>query len=332
MLEQSPHLAMARARHALQSAGLNEPGQLVRASSTRNEVFVGDSYVVRINRQLNQRLRREAALYRHLPKQPWAPEAIKHGGEVGADYLIVARKPGHPLARYWPNMTRASRRSAISQLAAALGQLHQTPTPVTLPRIENATHLIDPRCVTPLVPLFLAIEELKDRPTIDRGLMIDVENLVHQLAPALDDFDQRRLIHGDLTFENILWDGFQVSGLLDFEWCRGASTDLDLDVLFRFCAFPFAHVAEDYEDQTKTEDYIDVPMWLSEDLPELFEHPCLADRLLLYCLAFDVMDLKESPPIERAALGPLHPLNRIRAVASTGGHVSAILRRIGVSV
>lgn len=332
MLEQSPHLAMARARQALQTAGLHEPSELVRASSTRNEVFVGDTYVVRINRQLNQRLRREAGLYRHLPRRDWTPEAIKHGGEVGADFLIVARKPGHPLARYWPNMTKSARRDAIRQLADVLRELHATPTPASLARVDATTHLIDPRCVTPLVPLLMALDELKSRPAIDKGLMHDTEQLVLGLATALDDYDQRTLIHGDLTFENVLWDGHKVSGLLDFEWCRGASNDLDLDVLFRFCAFPFAHVAEDYEAHTKTADYIDVPSWLSEDLPELFAHPRLADRLLLYCLAFDVHDLMESPPIERSALGPLHPLNRIRAAASTGGHVSAMLRRMGVTV
>lgn len=332
MSDHSDPFAIARARHALQSSGLPFDGPLERASSTRNEVFMSDEYAIRINRHPNQRLRREAKLCARLPKAPWAPTVVSHGGDIGADFLIVERRPGIPLSRAWPTMTVDQRRRASEQLGAALSELHQVQTPADLPRLEIATHLIDPRCVSPLVPLLVALDALRRDIRVDKGLIRTAEQLVMDTGSSLDDYSQRRLVHGDLTFENVLWDGTGISGLLDFEWCRGGSPDLDLDVLLRFCAFPYAHVAEDYEALTRPEDYRDVPGWLADHMPESFAHPRLAERLMLYSLAFDVQDLTQSLDAARDQRGPLHPMNRLRSLLSTGGHLTTMLASVGVHV
>src|SRR5680860_1471663 len=106
MFDRPNNLATARARQALRVSGLPFDGDLAPAPSTRNEVFLSDEFAVRINRHPNQRLRREAQLYRSLPTASWAPTAISHGGEVGSDYLIVARRAGENLSRAWPTMDR----------------------------------------------------------------------------------------------------------------------------------------------------------------------------------------------------------------------------------
>jgi Ser/Thr protein kinase RdoA (MazF antagonist) len=323
--------AQARARQALRTAGLPEDGPLHRASSTRNEVFVGDEFVVRVNRQPDQRLRREAQLCEYLPDAPWAPRVVAYGGEFGADFLIVRRLPGAPLGRCWPDMTLEQRRSAISQLCAMAGELHSVRTPVRLPPVENLPYLIDPRCVTPLVPMLVALDQLRTS-GVDRGLIDAAEDIAHQTGDALADYDRRQLIHGDLTFENLLWDGTRLSGVLDFEWCRGAPIDMELDVLLRVCALPFAHVAEDYEDRTLKKDYAPIPSWLCEFRPDLFAHPRIFDRLRLYCMAFDIHDLILDPPTRpRADLGPLHPLHRLRNLVDTGGHLQELLSPLGIS-
>ena len=120
------------------------------------------------------------------------------------------------------------------------------------------------------------------------------------------------MIHGDLTFENVLWDGDAVTAIIDFEWARPAPRDLELDVLLRFCAYPFLHVADDYEAQTKAEAYEDVPSWLAEDYPQLFTTPDLRDRLRVYAIAFEVRQLLMLPPPAPARdLSPRHPLPRL---------------------
>jgi hypothetical protein len=60
----------ARARKALQGAGLDLSLPIERASSVTNEVWLAGEYVIRVNRHPNQRLRREAALPGGLTPQP----------------------------------------------------------------------------------------------------------------------------------------------------------------------------------------------------------------------------------------------------------------------
>lgn len=325
-------LSLARARQALRTAGLPDDPSLIRASSTRNEVFVGEEFVVRVNRSPNQRLRREAHLCRYLPEEVWAPKVVAYGGELGADYLIVRRIHGAPLARSWPMMSEAQRRSAISQLCLVMAKLHRTPTPVQVPRIDNSPYLIDPRCVTPLVPMLVALDELRHK-GVDSGIIDDAEHLAHTIGDALADYDQRQLIHGDLTFENLLWDGVQITGVLDFEWCRGAPIDLELDVLLRMCAYPHAHVAPDLEQVTRAADYEAIPAWIVEFLPSMFRHPRLYDRLRLYAMAFDVKDLLANAATRLTpSLGPLHPLVRLADLIEDGGYLRRTMDRLDVSV
>jgi hypothetical protein len=130
---------------------------------------------------------------------------------------------------------------------------------------------------------------------------------------ALDGFPGSTLVHGDLHFENVLWDGARISALLDFEWARPGPPDLDLDVLLRFCAEPGVNVASDYEQQLRRRDYRDVPVWLREAYPDLFAHPRLNERLALYSLAYDLRELLLRPPRHPIEQLPTHhPYNRIR--------------------
>ena len=328
----SPHFAIARARQALKAANLPFDVKLERANSTRNEVFISPNHVIRINSRPNQRLRRELLLYASLPQAPWAPVAVHAGGEFGSDYLIVERKPGETLSRSWLTMDRAARQRATTQLAEVLQHLHTTETPAGIPPLQLETHLLDPRAISPVLPTLLAIERLQENKLIDSGILACANDITLAGADALADFNQRTLIHGDLTFENILWDGNEITGLLDLEWCRGSSRDLDLDVLLRFCALPYAHVAEDYADKTLAEDYEDVPRWISEAYPALFDHPRLHERLLAYCVSFDIRDLEENPPRPGVGLGPLHPMGRLRSLVSTGAHVTPFMERLGISL
>ena len=190
---------------ALQSVGVNA-SKVEPASSVSNEVWLSDEHVVRFNRRANGRLRREAGLARFLPPGLNYPRIVGYGGEAGADFLVVERLPGRPLAHTWPVMSDASRESAICQLTEQLKMLHSTPTPRGLPPLENP-YLIDARFSDPSEPLRRAIEEARQLPNMDRPTLSDIEQIVEANAEAVQSFRADTLVHGDLTFENILWDG-----------------------------------------------------------------------------------------------------------------------------
>lgn len=305
-------LGRARALGALQAIGASSAG-LKRADSVTNEVWMTSEYVVRINRDSSLRLHREAVLSQVLPDAVGYPELIQHGGDVGDDWLVVKRLPGIPLSRAWPDMSVADRREAVRQITSRLRAVHETPCP-RLDGLHDVPQLLDPAPSgsQAVQRLLNAIEKASHLPNVDRSFMADATELVCSMASSLDPFDATTIVHGDLSFENILWDGQGVTALLDFEFARPGPPDLDLDVLMRFCAIPHLHVALDYEHLTKAADYADVPWWIAEDYPELFSHPRQFERVKLYSIAWDVRELLAFPPQESLArLHKHHPYQRL---------------------
>ena len=305
-------LGRARALAALQAIGAPAAG-LVRADSVTNEVWLTDDLVVRVNRDASLRLHREAVLSQVLPEEVGYPQLIQHGGEAGSDWLVAMRLPGVPLSRAWPELSPTARRDAVHQIADRLKAVHRTPCP-RLDGLHDVPQLLDPAPSggQAVQRLQNAIARASALPNVDPTVMADASRMVADLAPSLDPFDAGTIVHGDLTFENILWDGAEVTALLDFEYARPGPPDLDLDVLLRFCALPHLHVAPDYEHLTRAEDYAEVPWWLAEEYPELFSHPRQLDRVRLYSIAWDVRELLAFPPQEPLTrLHKHHPYQRL---------------------
>jgi hygromycin-B 7''-O-kinase len=319
--------AMARAKRALAAAGLDTDVPIERASSVTNEVWLAGDYVVRVNRQPNQRLRREAFLGPLLPASVGYPEVVAYGGQLGADWLIVARRPGGVLARAWPAMAVEERREAVRQLALILRNLHRVPAPADLPAIDTP-QLLGGGGFNAVDPLLAALDQAAALPHVGAGFAEDLRRIVLDTNSVIEPFTQSHLVHGDLHFENVLWDGREVTALLDFEWARPAPADVDLDIFLRFCAYPFLHVAEDYEHLTRAEDYASVPYWLADDYPELFYTPQLFERTQLYCIAYDIRELLLFPPQRPPReLSRFHPYNRLDMILRGTSHLHRLAGR-----
>lgn len=318
----SESFARARARKALTEAGLDPRAPLQRASSVTNEVWMTDRHVVRVNRRPNQRLRREAELGPLLPPEVRYPHVVGYGGELGADWLVVERVTGQTLSAAWPLMSVVERRKATRQLAAILQTVHQVEVPAGLSPVDDAPQLLDTSSFPVVTPLLEALDRVQDRPGIDRGLIADARHLVVASTPALEPFGTTTLIHGDLHFQNIIWDGFTITGLIDWEWSRGGPPDLDLDVFLRFSAYPHWHVADEHAATTLAADYAPVPYWMAECYPELFAHDYVLERTLVYEISYDVFDLVRTP-IEGSArdLPDWHPHKRLEHTLRGRSHL-----------
>jgi aminoglycoside phosphotransferase (APT) family kinase protein len=194
-----------------------------------------------------------------------------------------------------------------------LRALHATPAPTPLPPLDYLPQLCAVRAGRMAAsPLLAAIERARVLPHVDVELVVSLVAYIKATAGVLEPYSDATLVHGDLTFENVLWDGTDVTALIDFEFSRGAPSDVDLDVLLRFCAFPYLHVAEDYAEQTTASDYVEVPYWMRDDYPELFARPHVLDRLRLYSIGFDLQQLLAMPPTaSMRQLSEHHPLRRL---------------------
>ncbi len=205
-----------------------------------------------------------------------------------------------------------------------LRALHKFDSPDDVPEIEGQ-QLLSGHTFRAVDPLLAALDKLEPLPFIDKGFAGQIRDLVLDTCSVIEPYDQTTFVHGDLTFENVLWDGHVVTSLLDLEWSRRAPIDVDLDVFLRFACFPYLHVAEDYEADTRAIDYAEVPYWLAEDYPELFGFPHSFERLRLYSIAYDVHELLLFPPLRSPReLSPHHAYRRLERTTRGLGHLDRL--------
>jgi aminoglycoside phosphotransferase (APT) family kinase protein len=317
----SQRLAEMRARKALLAAGVDADRPLTLLESATNEVWGAGDVVVRLNRRTQARLGREAALAAALPPEVRYPEVLASGTEAGEDWIVLRRVSGTPLVRRWPELRVEERRRAVVQIADALRALHSTREPPGLPPSGEAPQLLQPGAHA-TDPVEAALQRAAKLPHVDASAMKAAVEWVRAMRTALDPFEAPTLVHGDLHFQNVLWDGEQVTALLDLEFARAAPPDVDLDVLLRFCVVPFLFVPVGREDEAKADDYADVPFWFRDAYPELFAHRRAFDRLRLYAVGFDVRDLLANPPTRPPSdLTRHHPYRRLLATLRGQGHL-----------
>jgi aminoglycoside phosphotransferase (APT) family kinase protein len=315
-----------RAAQALQKAGLDvqSAGPLERASSITNEVWYAGPWVVRVNaRPRRGNLRHEAEIARLLPAEVGYPEVVAYGEDAGAEWLIHRRIEGDVLSLAWPSLSEDQRRRATFQLAGKLQLIHGVqgaPVPSYLyDDTLECPHQLPPARTGEL------LQRAEALPFVDHGVLREAIELVEANASYVLADRSVSLVHGDLHFENVLWDGRNVSAVLDLEWARPEAPDLDLDVLLRFCAHPFLHVSDRYVQIARADDYRLVPKWLHDAYPALFARPNLPERLVVYGLAYDVRDLLEDPPdAPMPKLSTYHPMRRIATAVRQQGYVRGL--------
>ncbi len=310
-------LAKARARQALADAGLPADGNLEPLRSVTNEVWLSDEFLVRLNRRQDGRLQKEMAIGSLLPPVLGYPEPIAYGGEPGSDWLILRRPRGRVLSQAWPHLAAPQRHLAVQHLAYLLQTVHSLPAPAELPAIDDPPLLQSVELDAPTAELVNAIGRLESAPHVDAGLMADARSLVRDLALSLEPFRATTMVHGDVHFENVLWDGTRVHTLLDWKWARPAPADIDADVLLRYCAHPEAFVADAHRYHARPEEYAEVPWQLADAYPALFGHKRQFDRMRLYSIAFDVRELVHyPPPVPVDRLPAHHAYHRLAAVVA----------------
>lgn len=301
-----------KARQALFNAGIEDAGDLVRAPSVTNEVWMTDEYVVRLGFDQSGRLIREAAIAETLPLEVGCPELVKVGQEGHLTYLVSRRLAGVPLSQIWARLSEHERIATVRSLGDRLRALHQVPA-VGHPPVPDPPQPLGG--AEPVAPLLEMLDRAGAVEGVDKLLLAETSDVIQRLRPFLKTFPTDHLVHGDLTFANVMWHAGEVTGLLDFEFARGAPADLDLDILLRMCAFPELFVDDDHVAEARRSDYDVVRVQLEAAHPEMFESTRLADRLRLYAIAFTVRELTTLGPIVTGSKQlPGHPQQRLEAL------------------
>jgi hypothetical protein len=246
------------------------------------------------------RLEHEAAVAARLPAVALYPEVVAVGRDDGHDYLVTRRVASLPLHQAWPSMDHDERRSAIGQAAMALRGVHSA----------SALDLVPP-CLYRGAPVVRGQELvdrllwLLDQAAGDAGLKRETGELIVSLAPILDD---RPLVmaHGDFNVSQLLYDRGRITGLVDLEMSHADAADWDLWPFLESCAEP------------GREGFVDAPRWLREAYPEMWVHPLVEERLRLYELAYESIDL----------LGLPDQLERMWVTLNGQGRVGKLARHV----
>ena len=82
--------------------------------------------------------------------------------------------------------------------------------------------------------------------------------------------EEFRLVHSDIHFDNVLIDENNKLKLIDFETAIYAPIDYELDIFLRMCINPLKYSSEETEELVTEEDYINIPNYLKEYYPEIF--------------------------------------------------------------
>lgn len=304
----------------LKNAGIGNAGTPERIAGSTNEVWRAGEFIIRVGIVPGaNRLRREAELVNYLPWGINYPAIVASGEESFGEWLIVRRQSGVALSEAWGPADRATRRRMVHQLARSVKEIHET----TLTTDQLAKLQYDPTTaesvphVFPPERLVSMLESALELPWIDFGLVAALIEKTQSVSYAFEQHYKYGLVHGDLHFENALVVDGKVSSVLDFEWCRPAPAEADLDVLARFCEHPDLTVGG--ASKVDRDSYRPVLGWIAEVYPELFSASNLRDRLMLCALAAEVPWLIAMPPTGPANTLPLfHPMNRLRDLLDNG--------------
>ncbi|MDP2872132.1 MAG: aminoglycoside phosphotransferase family protein [Bacillota bacterium] len=308
---------VTRVHRVLKAARL-KPRSVARISSGQtNEVWRTDSHVIRINTAVNDtRLSREARILDKLAGVIPCPRVTCSGHSSTMEWLVLERIPGSMLTSAWAGMDQDQRRQAVGQLAGILKQLHAVDTwwldqlPFPPPQCELAGH--GPAvAIQAASAAKAAVDSLRGLPFVETGILHAALGFIQHHGHIFDTVASG-LIHGDVHFDNVLWRDGRIVGIVDFEYSRLAPVDLELDILQRFCAFPYLFVAEEREEAARPELFEEVQAWLAEEYPALYAAPYLRERLACYSLIYDLSMLVRHPPTKTVELlSPAHPSARL---------------------
>jgi aminoglycoside phosphotransferase (APT) family kinase protein len=294
------------------------PSDPTFVESNSNDVWLLSDRVLRVCwRGDRQRFAREARLVDALPASIPHPALIDYGTFEDLTWTLHERVAGVPLIDIWLHLPQTELRDIIAQFSGIVATLHEWTPPQEIDALLTAheheppngiEEIVDAALIPlPLPRLLTLAEAASTTDYVDPTMIAAATARIQELASA-DPFpiasSLAHVIHGDLTFVNIMVDAGQITGVLDFEWVRKGPRELELVSLIRMMELTRTWIGREPPP---------ILRWLQEDYPQLFAAPDLERRLWLYALAYTMRGIIFWPPDRpEAELEPEHQLHLLR--------------------
>lgn len=261
--------------------------------------LVNEEYVLRFRppERSGESLLTEQTLSRLLEGRAPVPQIVLADTSrtlVNADYVVLRRLPGEPLARVWlREESHARRRELVRQWVGLLRTIHEVRLPACggfhggelVPAASWRAYLggrIERR-----------LSRVRACPGADTVLLDAIAATWRRHAAALE-LAEPCLVHRDLHFGNVLVEGDRITGVIDFEAAVAAPADYELDQIGRFLRWPTLFLEPELGARATRDRCAEVWSLLREGYPALAQVPDLRSRLVVYALEYELACLYDA--------------------------------------
>ena len=256
--------------------------ELITAGFT-NTIYSVDNYIVRIctDSKNEERFENEVNFYKENKDNNGIPKLYVSDTKksvVPYYYEILEKVSGKTLYELWYRLSDSERIKIVIQIIDILKPFHSK-------EVKGYDFL---------EMLKTKILYLKDKCNLDNELFNDLINMCYKYFKK----NTFGLIHGDLHFDNFMYDGTNLH-LLDFERCMVAPIDYDFRIFSKYNSQPYLWASAKTDMLTVESDYQDLMSMFLENYKELNEIPYINERLDFYSIIESLENYKNTKNKER---------------------------------
>lgn len=241
--------------------------QLINSGFT-NTIYMVDDYIIRICTNVNneERFKNEIDFYEENKDNDrlaklYVADTTK--SIVPYYYEIMEKVSGKTLYELWNKLSIIEKKKIIVQMVDILKSFHSRKVVgYDFQQMLKSKLLI-----------------LKEQCNLN-------EDMFRALIDVCDNYfteNKFGFIHGDLHFDNFMFDGNKLS-LLDFERCMVAPIDYEFKIFSRYSEEPWLWASAKTDMMTVEADYSDVMPLILESYEELQNIPFINERLMFYSI------------------------------------------------
>lgn len=209
---------------------------------THHKVFISNGYVIRFRDDNPKLLLRETNFLKQL-NHPLIPKVLWAGKVTKSIAMVENRLPGKTINLVWKTLPKADQRNIIRQIIIFIQYLN-TQTRDCIYSVNTGKKYNNfSDCLTDGMKQKIArIKKIKQTNRILKDLLAIVEK--PEMKNLFFDKEKITLNHGDLIIHNLLTDGKNLTGVLDWELALFGDSNYDL-----FRLFYYQECAKSYQEQ-----------------------------------------------------------------------------------
>lgn len=263
-----------------------------------------NKYIIKIcsNKDNEERFNSEINFYLSNKNNKYIPKLYNYyisNNNKDYSYEVIELIKGKTLYSMWHTLNTKERKNIIKEITSIMKSIHSIKG-----NYYNFSKYLKDKLDT-------NINKEKDLFT-DKELEI-YNKIINNIDKYFKDKDLR-LVHSDIHFDNILIDTTNNNiKIIDFERSIIAPIDYELDIFLRMCNNPIKYASEEDYKYIDINDYKDIPIYLKEYYPEIYNFNYFNIRHLVYDLEANLRLLprfKDNIELKDKVLEIIYELNK----------------------